>query len=813
MPRQSKPCNRGLVGLIGQQEKKLNNLYNSTAREISVILTKYKLKSKRDVWLGNANAKKEVDAAMNRFQSKLFGSIKGDMGSSWAMADDCADGVVNDYLKNINIPEDVRNAMLYQNASAFDAFVNRRRNGLNLSDRVWKITKDTKKQFEQLLSSGVMDGRSAQGMATDLRRYLKEPNKQFRRVRNEAGKLVLSNPAKDYHPGQGVYRSSYQNAFRLARNEVNLSYRHNEHLRRQNMPFVTGIRVNLSGSHPTRDICDDMQGDYPKTFRFGGWHPTCICFTTSILLDKKEFVEYAKTGKIDASRNITKIPDNASKYLKENADTFANYKNPPYFLKDNFDFKNGDYTFHNRNQIILDAKNAGIDTEKVFMRDGVYTPERQILHDDIIQKFMSESKVRGTNQKYMLGGAPANGKSALVDSGFLPHPKGILTVDSDAIKGLIPEYQTMLANGDSAAAAFVHEESSYLAKRILAQAEKLGDDFVLDGVNDGSIEKLLKKIEGYKKGGSKIRADYVSLDTKLSKKLALDRYEKTGRYVPDEIVAGNNIEVSKLVPEILNRNAIDEFYLWDTNIKDKARLILKQIDGKFEMVDEKLYKRFLRKAGNNHMKKVLADNRAIADLLKKAENSADELQGLAVKLAKQNGAYTTPINLKTRKSILRKCIDELEFKNLGELDKSLAEIQDAVRTTIIADKNKIEEILAIMEKNRKLNGLTRIKRQLPEKFMGYSGNITNFRTKQGILGEIQVNTERMIFAKEEPSIGKAILGEKRWNEIRREIGQPGGLGHKYYEEYRKLKPEIPEQAKRMRELEKLSREYYKHFQE
>lgn len=592
----SKPCNRRLLGLVAQQERNVNNLYNSASRKISVILTKYKRKSKRNVWLGNAGVQKEVDVVMAGFETDMLGMIKTQMGSSWGMADDCSDGVVNKYLKGQKLSPGVKDAMLYKNPAALTSFVNRRRAGLNLSERVFNITKGTKQQFEQLLASGVMDGRSAQGMATDLRRYLKEPNKQFRRVRNDAGKLVLSNPAQGYHPGQGVYRSSHQNALRLARNEVNMSYRHNDHLRRQAMPFVTGVTVHLSGSHPTADICNDMQGDYPKTFKFGGWHPNCICYTTSKLLPKKEFVDYLKTGKIKASRNTVGIPKGATAFLKKNADTLAGYKNTPYFLADNFDLKKGTYNFHNRNQIINDAKLANFDSEKLFTKNGVYTPERRLLHDGIIRKLMNEVPHHQGKKQYMLGGATANGKSTLVKSGRLPHPKGILTVDSDAIKALIPEYNVMLANGDTLAASFVHEESSMLAKRLIETAQKANKNFVLDGVNDGNLEKVLKKIAGYKKGGKTIRADYVSLDADLSLKLARDRAEKTGRFVPDKFTIQTNRDISRLVPELIKRNAIDELYLWDTNKLGVPRLILTQINGKLTIFNQELYDLFLAKA-------------------------------------------------------------------------------------------------------------------------------------------------------------------------------------------------------------------------
>ena len=68
----------------------------------------------------------------------------------------------------------------------------------------------------------------------------------------------------------------------------------------------------------------------------------------------------------------------------------------------------------------------------------------------------------------------------------------------------------------------------------------------------------------------------------------------------------------------------------------------------------------------------------------------------------------------------------------------------------------------------------------------------------------------MIYAKELPENAKAILGEKLWNKIHRETGIEGGLGHKYYEEWRVMSNEEQQPAKGIA-LRKRSEEYYSHF--
>ncbi|WP_417032588.1 hypothetical protein [Barnesiella intestinihominis] len=186
---------------------------------------------------------------------------------------------------------------------------------------------------------------------------------------------------------------------------------------------------------------------------------------------------------------------------------------------------------------------------------------------------------------------------------------------------------------------------------------------------------------------------------------------------------------------------------------------------------------------------------SISEIVKRASSVGDEVQSIAERIAIKNGGYVTPINFKSTTSITRKVITE----GITPYD-----IKDAVRATIIVPKSRIEDVL---EEMYKTEGFLRLKRQKPESFMGYSGNIVNIRTTNGLTAEIQVNTERMIFAKERPEDAKRILGKKRWEEIHNETGMEGGLGHKYYEQWRILDKSSNEALK----IVEKSIEYYSHF--
>ena len=171
---------------------------------------------------------------------------------------------------------------------------------MNLSAKVWNITDQFKGELEMAIDVALGDGVSAAAMSKTVRNLLNNPNALFRRVRDKHGQLRLSQNAKNYHPGRGVYRSAYRNALRLTATETNMAYRTADHTRWQQLNFVTGIEIKLSNNHNCRgiakgqfyDICDELAGVYSKDFKFVGWHPFCRCFAVPKLADMEEFLKY-----------------------------------------------------------------------------------------------------------------------------------------------------------------------------------------------------------------------------------------------------------------------------------------------------------------------------------------------------------------------------------------------------------------------------------------------------------------------------------------------------------------------------------------
>ena len=174
---------------------------------------------------------------------------------------------------------------------------------------------------------------SADEMSRKVRRYLNEPDRLFRRVRDKSGALRLSRAAQAYHPGAGVYRSSYMNAIRMTATEVNTAYRTADYLRWKTMPFVLGIEILITDTHRhVPDICDDLKGKYPKDFKFVGWHPWCRCYAVPILPSVGEFATFDDEH---PTGEITDVPANFKSWVAKNFSRIKGVKSLPFFLQDN----------------------------------------------------------------------------------------------------------------------------------------------------------------------------------------------------------------------------------------------------------------------------------------------------------------------------------------------------------------------------------------------------------------------------------------------------------------------------------------------
>jgi hypothetical protein len=335
-----------LQDAIRQAENKIKRIYQESISEISLKAALTDLKNKPFALSLYPLLDKTIEAQVDDMHRKIYRTIVDNIKKSWDLSNRKNDKIIDKRLASKKPSVRKKQIMYDPNKGALDQFLSRKEKGLNLSDRVWNSLGTYKKEMEQGLGISVGKGQSAISMATDLKKFLNNPDKLFRRVRGDDGKLKLSKAAREFKPGKGVYRSSYKNALRLSRTENNIAYRTADFTRWQNLPFVLGFEVRVSKNHPDLDICDHLAGVYPKTFKFTGWHPNCLCYMVSKMMSDDQFdaLEDEILGIAPEStpvEGITELPQGFKDYWNENQKKIAGWSNEPYWLRDNKNLING----------------------------------------------------------------------------------------------------------------------------------------------------------------------------------------------------------------------------------------------------------------------------------------------------------------------------------------------------------------------------------------------------------------------------------------------------------------------------------------
>ena len=154
-----------------------------------------------------------------------------------------------------------------------------------LSEQVYKTAAWSNGLLERRITTSLARGMNARQLADSVR--------------------DLINPAT---PGGVKYA-----AMRLGRTEINNAYHATSVRHAQGRPWITGMKWELSGSHPTPDECDDYAesshytGGDPGVFKPGDVpqkpHPNCLCFVWPVTVSDEEFLDRLNSGEYDESLN------------------------------------------------------------------------------------------------------------------------------------------------------------------------------------------------------------------------------------------------------------------------------------------------------------------------------------------------------------------------------------------------------------------------------------------------------------------------------------------------------------------------------
>lgn len=346
-----------------QKKEQLNQLFAAYNRRLGMLYSGY---VKKLLALGYSEDVLESDALFNfdnfpvlkarlneifndYFQNSMLCYKSGiTSGVSLAYSHD------NDALGQFSVLTD--KALETARKTAATTFIANRlnaKNGLNLAQSVWNYCQQTKAEFEMAMSNVIADGlekgTSAEEVGRRIRQYLNNPDMMYRRYHTM--KVLKNGQKKDIvtwrrkriidgrvrfveepleHVGQGVYRSARKNALRVARTEINAAYHKARNGRWANEPFVIGQHIHISPQHDPEedaDICDELEGYYPKDFDWDGWHCQCMCTSDPVMIsgeERKQFYKRMLNGE-DMSgyvspNSIKDVPDQYKRYIEANGD-------------------------------------------------------------------------------------------------------------------------------------------------------------------------------------------------------------------------------------------------------------------------------------------------------------------------------------------------------------------------------------------------------------------------------------------------------------------------------------------------------------
>jgi hypothetical protein len=273
-----------------------------------------------------------------RYSGQMFISTINLAGilENWGISTERNDKIVNDYLKNNADNEKIDTINRIPRLKAFETFMERTTNSKTLCDFIWILDDNHCSELKIILGMGILEGLSSQVIGRQVHQYLKNPEALFRKSRDDKGSIIFRNSLIEKLPDNQLFKTASENATKIMASFVNESYLLADQKRWSTMEMIHAYRISKSGSHQTSDICDELEGIYPKKFVFTGWHWGCHCHITPEMSSEENFIAYLKGEKNLDKQQITEMPDNFIKYIEKNKEQISLMKQQPNWVKDNF---------------------------------------------------------------------------------------------------------------------------------------------------------------------------------------------------------------------------------------------------------------------------------------------------------------------------------------------------------------------------------------------------------------------------------------------------------------------------------------------
>lgn len=299
------------------------NGYNERIAVLVATALPTALNKKKPFTFSQSKNKTQLNNVITEAKTAIYGQILANTATEWKNSNKAQDNLVDISIKRY-VGEEQAEEYMQDNEDELKRFQERSDDGLTVYGRVDNHIKKYKSCLEAAVSMALYAG-AAFGAAYLLSR-IKHYLSHFGELHDEY--------TRQYGEKKNLKDARFH-LKRLVSSEANMAYRRAELLRWNQWAFIIGYKICLSPGHTQDDICDDLKGNYPKTFIWTGWHPNDRCFCVPILQSKEEL----KSGKEAAA--ITDVPEQFKKYIASQHDKIlasAQKGTLAYYLRDNKKF-------------------------------------------------------------------------------------------------------------------------------------------------------------------------------------------------------------------------------------------------------------------------------------------------------------------------------------------------------------------------------------------------------------------------------------------------------------------------------------------
>lgn len=280
----------------GAYDERVRSLINSRLRGMGKRLSSY---------CASVVDGGDIDNLSREFTEGVDGSVEDGIREAWA---------VSEAMGSRMNEEAARRGASGRDAAYAAALIIALQSFLTRKDRVMngEMAGDLARQTRAAL--GLLSGDGMKERARQLSEYIRKPSRIVSDTVMSGAEKVERQP------------SLFSRMRRIMTTDIATAYRTAEYHIWQKLPFVVGQEIRLGRKHPVPDICDDLQGVYPKDFMFTGWHPFCRCFAHPIFSWEGD--------------RVTDMPDSFTRWMDVNSDRIGKAVEKdtlPRWLRDNSD--------------------------------------------------------------------------------------------------------------------------------------------------------------------------------------------------------------------------------------------------------------------------------------------------------------------------------------------------------------------------------------------------------------------------------------------------------------------------------------------